>query len=227
MRTAGGALYGVVLVVHLLARGQEFVEHEKIVAGVALRRVLPQFTLRDERVSTVDDDKLFQHLGVIHREHPGDVRAPVVADQNEFLIPARDLLDELPHVFDEVRHRVRLEPLRTRGQVVSAHVEADREMIASHLGYLILPLVPERRVAVQEQHERSSSDARIVQEYAVDLGVVVLNRGSRALRVQVGGGRKHRYEADQDRCRVSHVSSSEKPVTTTYWIAVLPLLMSG
>src|SRR5215831_8283100 len=65
------ALPCVTLVDWLLTRRQVLVEDEKVVAGVALGRVLPQFAFRNERVRAVDDDQLVEHLGVIHREDPG------------------------------------------------------------------------------------------------------------------------------------------------------------
>ena len=129
-------------------------------------------------MSAVDDDQLLQHLGVIHREDPRDVGAPVVADQDELLVFAGNLLDELPHVFDEVRHLVGLEPLRPRRQVVAAHIEADGQVIAAHFRHLVFPLVPERRVAVEEQHQRpcrcsrSAGERRSLQRSCLEIAGV-------------------------------------------------------
>ena len=55
-------------------------------------------------------------------------------------------------------------------------------MIAADLRHLILLLVPERRLAVQEQDERSLADAHVMQAHAVHLGVVVLKLDACSLR---------------------------------------------
>src|SRR5476649_2152880 len=208
VRAAGRGLLRGALVDRLLARRQKLVEHEEVVARVAQRRILAQLPFGDERMRAVDDDELLEHLGVIHREDPRDVGAPVVGDEDEFLVLAADLLGELPHVLDEMRHRVRLEPFRPRRQVVAAHVEADREMIAAHLRHLILPLVPEGRIAVQEQDERSLADARVVQTHAVHVRVVVLEWWPGALRSCSGRHTRRQKRAEHQRAAlyVSHVS---------------------
>ena len=80
-------------------------------------------------------------------------------------------------------------------------------MIAAHLGHLVLPLVPERRVAVQEQHQRPLTHARVVEALAVHLGVVVLEYRAGGLRLrrdeQADG-----QQRSQDRGGHAHQSSS-------------------
>src|SRR5712691_1690103 len=98
---------------------------------------------------------------------------------------------------------VRLDTLRPRRQVVAAHVEADRRVIATHLRHLILPLVPERRIAVQEQDERSLTHARVMQAQAVHLGVAVLKLGARSLRAGRCGNAQHHSRRRSLRPRIA------------------------
>ena len=139
VRAARRAFLRVVLGDRLLARRQKLVEHEEVVAGVALCRILAQLTLRDERMGAVDDDQLLEHFGVIHRKRPRHVGAPVVADQNELLVFAGNFSTNC--LTSSIRWGiVYAESLRPRRQVVAAHVEADGQMIAAHFDHLILPL---------------------------------------------------------------------------------------
>ena len=60
MGAAGRALEGRALVDRLLTRRQIAIEDEEVVARVALRRILAQLPLGDERVRAVDDDELVE-----------------------------------------------------------------------------------------------------------------------------------------------------------------------
>src|SRR6476659_1073418 len=62
VRPARRALLRVVFVHGLLAWREVLVEDEEVVARQALGRILAQLPLRDERVRTVHDDQLVEHL---------------------------------------------------------------------------------------------------------------------------------------------------------------------
>jgi hypothetical protein len=78
-------------------------------------------------------------------------------------------------------------------------------MILPHLRHLIFPLVPEGRIAVQEEDERALADARVVQAHAVHVGVVVLEHRPRGLRRCSRRQTRRQKHGHHQRC-VPHVS---------------------
>ena len=75
-------------------------EHEHILAGFLLRRVLTELALEHARMRRVDDHQLFQTVGVRHCKGPSDCAAPVVRHQNELLVT--ELFRECSQVFNQV-----------------------------------------------------------------------------------------------------------------------------
>src|SRR5438128_2617335 len=77
-------------------------------------------------------------------------------------------------------------------------------MIAAHFEHLVFPLVPERRVAVQEKDERTLAHARIVQPNAVDIGVIILECRGCALRTDKGWQNRQDRAAEKSDRSCSH-----------------------
>ena len=78
----------------------------------------------------------------------------------------------MPKLSDSMADAVIVRWLKSPGDAFARgealiEVETDRQMVAAHLRHLILPLVPERRIPVEEQHERALPDARVVQAHPV------------------------------------------------------------
>src|SRR5262249_38335166 len=101
----------------------------------------------------------------------GDTPAPVVSDQRELL--RTQVIGERGEVLDEQGDGVVTHLLRLRGEVVAAHVQRHRLVIAPELGELPPPRVPELGEAVDEHDERALALGGVVKALAVDVRVVV------------------------------------------------------
>src|SRR6185369_5524206 len=75
------------------------------------------------RMRRVEDGEPVDHLGVVHRDCPGDASAPVVTDQERGL--GTELSDQAADVVREQVDGVGLEALWLRGQVVATRVRDD------------------------------------------------------------------------------------------------------
>src|SRR5438445_58484 len=97
---------------------------------------------------------------------------PVMAHQDQAAVAER--LGERPQVLDQVPDRVLLHGRRLGREVVAAHVERDRLVVALELGELGLPRVPELGETVGEHDQLPLPRGRVVQAHAVDIRVAVL-----------------------------------------------------
>ena len=71
----------------------------------------------------VEDGESVDHLGVVHRDRPGDASAPIVTNQSRGL--STELSDQAADVGGEEIDAVGLEALRLRRQVVATRVRRD------------------------------------------------------------------------------------------------------
>src|SRR5690348_5539997 len=119
----------------------------------------------------VDDDEFVQSLGVSDCKVPGDDPAPIVSNQRK---PARTkMVSDASDVFDELLNLVRLDGRRLGGQVIAAHVDGDRLVVATELWKLLPPGVPELGHAMQEQHERTRASRDVMKPHTIHVGVPV------------------------------------------------------
>ena len=81
-----------------------------------------------------------------------------------------------------------------RGRQRSTARGGDGQVVLAEFGELILPLVPERGKAVEEEDERAFARADVVEFHAVDGGVFVFEFGS--------GGERH--DKHHDNTQQSH-----------------------
>ncbi len=147
-------------------------EHEHVLAGLLLGRILAQLALKDKRVRRIDDDEPLQHFRIGDGKDPGCRAAPVMGDQRTRL--CAQVLDKPAHIFDQVRHAIRFYILRLVGEIVAAHIRGHHCEIALKLLQLVFPGIPELWKTVQEKHERPLTRDYIMQTYAVEIGIAMI-----------------------------------------------------
>src|SRR3954468_18149891 len=125
----------------------------------------------------VEDGEPVDHLGVVHRNRPGDRSAPVVTDQPRGLLT--ELSDEAADVVGEQVDGVVLEALWLRRQVIATGVGGDdsktrrRERLD-----LPPPTEPELREAVKQDDQRPLTGLDVVQlDVVADFGVTLTKLG--------------------------------------------------
>src|SRR2546426_11734157 len=84
--------------------GLRAAEHQHVLAGLLLNRVLPQKASENRRMRGIDDDELFQVLGILRRKGPRYDAAPVVPDENKSFMAK--MPGQRTDVFDQELHLI-------------------------------------------------------------------------------------------------------------------------
>src|SRR6516225_3364911 len=103
--------------------GQRRDREEEEVPGLAELARMVQSLLKPPWMGRVENGKSVDHLGMIHRDRPGDASAPVVTDQPGGL--STELPDEALDVGGQQVDAVILEAIRLRRKVVAPRVGGD------------------------------------------------------------------------------------------------------
>ena len=138
------------------------------------------------RMGRVEDGESVDHLGVVHRDRPGDASAPVVTDQQRRL--RTEFSDQAADVGGEQVDAVGLEALWLRRQVVATRVGGDHPKTRRHERLdLQPPTEPELREAVQQNDQRPVTGLDVMQPHIADFGVT-LPKLDPDVREHAGGG---------------------------------------
>ena len=171
--------------VHHVLRQIRYREEEEVPGLPQLARVV-QSLREPPRMGRVEDGEPVDHLGVVHRNGPGDGSAPVVTDQERLLLT--ELSDEATDVVGEQVDAVVREVFRLRRQVVATRVGGDDpETRRRQRLDLSAPTEPELREAVQQNDQRPFAGLDVMQVHVADLGVT-LPQLDPDVREQAGGG---------------------------------------
>jgi hypothetical protein len=120
----------------------------------------------------VEDGETVDHLGMVHRDGPGDASAPVVTDQECGLGTERS--DQAADVVGEQVDAVVLEVFWLRGQVDAARVGGDDPKTRPReRRNLSPPTEPELREAVQQNDQRPVTSLDVMQGLIADLGITL------------------------------------------------------
>ena len=126
-----------------------------ILAGGALRGIVDQALLEDQRMGRVDDDQPLQPVRVAQSREPGDGAAPVVANQSEAV--QLQMVGEREQILDDPIGPVMLDAERLVRGAEAALVRDDDEIILRQRRRDLPPGAVQFRKTVQEDDRFSTS----------------------------------------------------------------------
>ena len=126
--------------------------------GRALRHVVEQRALKDERVRRVDDHQPRDPLRVLQCRHPRDRAAPVMADQRKAIDP--EMIGEREHIRHEDGRSIIFHPVRLGGSGIAALIRGQHKMVLRQERDLVPPGAVRFGKSVEQNDRRIGRVAR-------------------------------------------------------------------